>query len=268
MCKKLDLSEMLTTILRNFQEKDKRKSELSKNNSLKSRDFIYNRKDNLFLAKNVKKKQIEKKNILNFHYKQIWLEKRRQNHIDTLDLSNYSKKAFNKQKKDRYTYIQSLKSLNRKEVLLEEKKIINQRQQKVLENNYNKMIDSFPLKKSIIAYNKYKRDLRKHPYKKYLKIKTTRDLINAGLLELERKNEKKGYFMVTKKMNTAFGLTRGINFLPKYKTLNKKKKVNLLDLINKSSNKAFDSMHTYLDKTFISFSLINKFKNVNEFPIK
>jgi hypothetical protein len=69
-------------------------------------------------------------------------------------------------------------------------------------------------------------------------------------------------------MNKALKLTNGVNFLPRNKIFNKKKKVNLWNVINKSPNKTFDYIFTYLDKTFISFLLINKFRKVKEFQAK
>jgi hypothetical protein len=77
------------------------------------------------------------------------------------------------------------------------------------------------------ALIEYKNDLKYYPNKKYLKIKTMKDLVKAKLLEFEKKSLKKDYFKVTKQMNKALKLTNGVNFLPRNKIFNKKKKVNL-----------------------------------------
>jgi hypothetical protein len=226
MCKKLNYSDMLITILRNFHEKEQRKEEQLASSKIKTYDSIYGKKDK-FLSKKVEKKKVLQKNILNFSYKDISIAKSGQNHIDSLDLLKFNKKFLAKKKSDRYVYMKSLKTLNRKKVLLEEKENFNSRQTQLLQDNYAKLINSFPLKKTKSAYMKYQRDLKKHPYKKYLKIKTIRDLVRVKLLELERKNKKKDHFAITKKMKTAFGLTQGINFLPKPKILLHNKKLNL-----------------------------------------
>jgi hypothetical protein len=258
---------MLNEIFSNFHAKDKKKSEKLTIDNMQTKNLIYDKNDKLVSVSKQKKNIINNKNILNFSYKDISLEKKKQTHIDSLDLERFNKEFSIKKKFDKRAYLKSLKTLNRKEILLKEKKIFSERQVNLLEDSYAKLIASFPLKKTMSAYFKYKRDLKKHPYKKYLKIKTMQDLVKAKLLQLEKQNLKKKSFRVTKKMIVAYSMTKGLNFLPKDKVI-KKKKVNVLDAINKVSNKTFDLMYTYLDKTFINFLLIHKFNNVSKFPLE
>jgi len=156
--KKSNLKDILVSIIENTQNSKKKQNKLPldlKNKNVSTiKQSIYgkdNEKNKPSTNDNFKK--VNNKNVLNFNFLDISIEKKKQNHVDSLDIMRYEQQWKEKKKVEKREYFLSLKTLNRRKVVMEENK--NFIIAKKIENSYAKILRNIPLKNIIQLFKEY-----------------------------------------------------------------------------------------------------------------